>query len=256
MLVFAVGDVVGSAGCAFLLKHLPSYKKLNGIDVCIVNGENSAQGNGITPASCEELFCAGADVVTTGNHAYTRREAAEYFDSNNPILRPANYHPDNPGRGFYVVDRGRYRVGVVNLMGTAFMEPLENPFHCIDRVLKELSDCTAVVVDFHAEATSEKKAMAYYLDGRVGALFGTHTHVQTADGQILPKGTAYITDLGMTGVESSVLGLSPEPVIRKFKYQMPVRFESAEGHCVVCGCLFELDDKTGRALSVERVVIA
>lgn len=253
MLIFAVGDVVGEAGCAFLLKHLPSYKRMNGIDICVVNGENSAPGNGITPSSCKELFLAGADVVTTGNHAYTRREVAEFFDSEKFVLRPANYHPENPGKGFCVVDRGRYRVGVVNLMGTAFMEPLDNPFICIDRVLKELSDCTAVLVDFHAEATSEKKAMAYYLDGRVGALFGTHTHVQTADEQILPKGTAYISDLGMTGVGASVLGLCPEAVIKKFKYHTPVRFESAKGECVLSGCLFEIDEKTGKALSAERV---
>ncbi len=255
MLIFTVGDVVGKEGCNFLVSHLPAYKKINAIDLCLVNGENSAQGNGITPDSCEQLFLAGADVVTTGNHVFRRNDVWNYLSSTKPVIRPANYNENNPGKGYYIADKGRYRCGVINLMGTAFLEALENPFVCIERVLKELSDCKIIVVDFHAEATAEKKAMGFYLDGKVTAVVGTHTHVQTADEQILPGGTAYLTDLGMTGPVNSVLGIKPELVISKFKYLMPVRFENALGDIMMCGCLIEADEKTGKAISIERVII-
>lgn len=255
MLIFAVGDVVGKAGCDFLISRLPAYKRLNKIDLCIVNGENSAQGNGISPNSCEQLFLAGADVVTTGNHVFKQSDAYDYLDSSKPVIRPANYNENNPGKGFYIADKGRYRCGVINLLGTAYLEALENPFSCIDRVLKELSECEIIVLDFHAEATAEKRAMGFYLDGRVTAVVGTHTHVQTADEQILPDGTAYITDLGMTGPVNSVLGLKPELVISKFKYGMPTRFENAGGEMMMCGCLIEADERTGKAKTVERVII-
>lgn len=255
MLIFAVGDVVGKAGCDFLLSRLPAYKRLNKIDLCIVNGENSAQGNGISPNSCEQLFLAGADVVTAGNHAFKQSDVYDYLDSTKPVIRPANYNENNPGKGFYIADKGRYRCGVINLLGTAYLEALENPFICVDRVLKELAECEIIVVDFHAEATAEKRAMGFYLDGRVTALTGTHTHVQTADEQILPGGCAYITDLGMTGPVNSVLGIKPELVISKFKYMMPARFEIADGEMMMCGCLIEADEKTGKAISVERVII-
>lgn len=255
MLLFTVGDVVGKDGCDFLVSRLPAYKRLNKIDLCIVNGENSAQGNGISPDSCEQLFLAGADVVTTGNHVFKRADVYDYLDSSKPVIRPANYNENNPGKGYYIADMGRCRCGVINLMGTAFLENLENPFICIDRVLKELSDCKIIIVDFHAEATAEKRAMGFYLDGKVTAVVGTHTHVQTSDEQILPNGTAYITDLGMVGPVNSVLGIEPEIVIEKFKYRMPVRFKNAGGEMMICGCLIEVDDKTGKASSIERVII-
>lgn len=256
MLIFTVGDVVGKAGCDFLIERLPTYKKYKGIDLCIVNGENSAQGNGISQSSCEQLFLAGADVVTTGNHVYKRNEVYEYLDSMKPVLRPANYNENNPGRGYLIADKGRAQCGVINIMGNAFIECVENPFCCIDRILPLLSDCKIIIVDFHAEATSEKRAMGFYLDGKVTAVVGTHTHVQTADEQILPNGTAYITDLGMTGPLQSVLGIKPELVINKLKYQMPTRFENAVGDMILCGSLIEADEKTGKALSIERVVIS
>ena len=256
MRILCIGDVVGKGGVNFLQSVLPAFKRSNAIDVCIVNGENSSDGNGITPSSAEELFSAGADVITTGNHAYRRREMYDYFDDHEDVIRPANYHKNNPGRGYCIVDKGRVQVGVINLMGTTYMEALANPFQTVDEVLEELSSCRIVLVDFHAEATSEKRAMGFYLDGRVSAVFGTHTHVQTADEQVLPKGTGYITDLGMTGPVQSVLGVQPDIIIGKLKNNMPARFDYEKNSPqMVNGCIFEIDDKTGKALSAERVDI-
>ena len=254
MLILAVGDVVGAGGCDYLLKKLPAFKRHSGVEVCIVNGENSAQGNGITPESCEELFDAGADLVTTGNHVYKQRRVYEYLDSSKPVLRPFNYNDSNPGRGVGVIDKGAYKVGVINLLGNAFLEAAGNPFFAADEALKQLADCRIIIVDIHAEATSEKSALGFYLDGRVTAVVGTHTHVQTADERLLPGGTAYITDLGMTGAADSVLGIRPELAIEKFKYLMPVRFDAAQGEHRACGVLIEADKSTGKALGIERVV--
>lgn len=256
MRILAVGDVVGTAGLEFLRAKLPVLKKENKIDFCVVNGENSSDGNGITPSSAEHIFVSGADVITTGNHAYRRKEMYEYFDDNEFVIRPANYSQSNPGRGVCVVDMGRCSVCVINLMGNMFMaDSLDNPFHTIDRLLEEFSENRIVLVDFHAETTSEKRAMAFYLDGRVSALFGTHTHVQTADECILKNGTGYITDLGMVGAIDSVLGVKPEIIIDKFKYNMPARFDFVRGSASLSGCLFEVDDKTGKTISVERISI-
>ena len=198
MNILAIGDVVGAGGCDFLRAHLPSFKKLNQIDVCIVNGENAAPGNGITPAAAQDLFTSGADLITTGNHVYRRREVYTYLDETEYLIRPANYRAGSPGRGYQIIDKGRVQIAVINLLGVVFLDPLENPFDCVDRLLRqeELKSCRIKIVDFHAEATAEKRALGFYLDGRVSALFGTHTHVQTADEQILPQGTGYLTDLG------------------------------------------------------------
>lgn len=257
MKIFAVGDVVGTSGLECLREKLPKLKKENGIDLCIVNGENSSDGNGITPASAEHIFVSGADVITTGNHAYRRREMYDCFDDNEFILRPANYSENNPGHGACVVDMGRCSVCVINLMGNMYMaDPLDNPFYTIDRLLEQYGNQgknRIVLVDFHAEATSEKRAMAFYLDGRVSALFGTHTHVQTADQCVLKNGTGYITDLGMVGTVDSVLGVKPEIVIDKFKYNMPARFDFVRGEAKLCGCIFEIDETTGKAVSAERI---
>ena len=255
MNVLAIGDVVGKSGCDFIRDHLPNIKKMMGVDICIANGENSAVGNGIIPSSAEHLFTSGVDMITTGNHVFRRREIYELLDSDANIIRPANYHRTNPGKGYRIIDKGSVLVAVVNLMGTVYMDPLENPFDCIDRVLKELSDCRIVIVDLHAEATSEKRAMGYYLDGRVSAFFGTHTHVQTADDQVLPNGTGYITDLGMTGPIHSVLGVKPELAISKMKTNMPVRFENPDSAAYLNGCLFNIDEKTGKTVSTERISI-
>ncbi|NLA77541.1 MAG: TIGR00282 family metallophosphoesterase [Clostridiales bacterium] len=253
MIIFVIGDVVGSVGCEFLRSKLPVFKKLKAVDVCIVNGENSADGNGITPQSAEYLLDSGADLITSGNHVYRRREVYEYLDTAVPVIRPYNYPAGNPGRGVYIIDKGRFRLGVVNLSGTMFMEALGNPFDAADAALAQLGDCCATVVDFHAEATAEKRALGFYLNGRVSAGYWTHTHVLTADEQILPKGTGYITDIGMTGPVQSVLGVKSEITIEKFRTAMPTRFDTADGECMLNGCLFEIDNKSGKTVSVERI---
>lgn len=254
MVILFIGDVVSAVGVEKLTRTLPRFKKEHHVDVTVVNGENAAVGNGLLPATAEVLFAAGADCITGGNHTFRRRELYEYLDTSPFCLRPANYKDDAPGKGFCVVDKGFVRVGVVNLMGTVFMEPLGNPFDCIDRVLKDLRDeVDFTVVDFHAEATAEKRALGFYLDGRAAAVVGTHTHVQTADEQILPHGTAYITDLGMTGPVQSVLGVTPALAIEKMRTNLPVRFQNPDGDCLMQGLLAEIDKKTGKALRVERV---
>ena len=255
MNILAIGDVVGQEGCEFLRRSLPAFKKLKGIDFTVANGENSAAGNGITPFSAEYLFSSGVDVITTGNHVYKRREIYEFLDSRGDIVRPANYHGGNPGRGYTVFDKGSVQIGIVNLSGNAFMDFADNAFSCVDGILPELSACKIILVDFHAEATAEKRAMGFYLDGKVTALFGTHTHVQTSDAQVLPKSTGYITDLGMTGPADSVLGIDYDIAAGRLKTGMPVRFMPAKGRCFMCGCIFEVDEKTGRTLSAEAVCV-
>ncbi len=255
MNILAIGDVVSAKGCEFLRSVLPSYKKLKGIDFCIANGENSAVGNGITPFSAQYLFDSGVDFLTTGNHVYRRREFYEMLDSCEDIIRPANFSRSNPGRGYAVIDLGFTKIAIINLAGAVYMDRCDNPFTVIDEILPEVADCKIKIVDFHAEATAEKRAMGFYLDGRVSAVFGTHTHVITGDAVILPKGTAYMTDIGMTGPKNSVLGVKPEISIEWLKTGMPARFDTADGECVLNGCIFEIDNKTGKAISVEPVTI-
>lgn len=254
MNILAIGDVVSNIGCEYLRKKLPSLKKLYGVDFCIVNGENSAAGNGITPQSADFLFDSGADLITTGNHVFRRREIYDRLDTDRNIIRPANYYAGNPGKGWAVADMGSVKIGVINLAGNAFMEG-SNPFTAADEVLKKLDDCRIVLCDFHAEATGEKRALGFYLDGRVSAVFGTHTHVQTADEQILPNGTGYITDLGMVGTVNSVLGVTPEAIITKLKTGMPTRFDNNEGECMLNACLFEIDKQSGKTTAVKRINI-
>lgn len=253
MVIIMLGDVVGQSGCEAVRALLPGIKREYGAEVIVVNAENSAQGNGILPFSARHLFDSGADVLTTGNHVFRRREIYDLLDAEEGILRPANFSPECPGKGVFLLDLLRCKIAVINLMGTAGMEPLANPFDTIDRILGEL-DTPFVLLDFHAETTSEKRAMGFYLDGRVSVVAGTHTHVQTADEQILPNGTAYITDLGMCGPVQSVLGVKPEQVISRFRTAMPTRFENPSGGAqYVCGLAVTLDDHTGRATSVERI---
>lgn len=252
--ILAVGDVVASQGCDKLRESLPKLKREKNIDAVIVNGENSAVGNGMTPFSIEHIFSSGVDAITGGNHSFKRREVYETLDGSLSVIRPMNYNSDCPGRGCMILDKGFFRIGIVNVLGTACMEPMRNPFDCVDEAIEELSkEVKIIIVDFHAETTSEKRAMGYYLDGRVSAVFGTHTHVQTSDGQILPKGTGYITDAGMTGPRHSVLGVKPEIIIEKMKTNMPLRFETAEGECCMQGIIFEIDKRTGRCVSVETI---
>lgn len=254
MNILAIGDVVGTPGSEYLRRRLPTIKKQYAVDFCIANGENSAAGNGITPQSADFLFECGVDLITTGNHVYRRREIYERLDTCRDIIRPANYFAGNPGKGFTVADMGSVKIGVINLAGNAFMDG-ENPFIAAEKCLEEIKDCRIKLVDFHAEATGEKRALGFYLDGRVSAVFGTHTHVQTADEQILQNGTGYITDLGMVGTVQSVLGVAPQNIITKLKTGMPTRFENNEGECMLCGCLFEIDKQSGKTVDIQRINI-
>lgn len=251
--VLAVGDVVSPAGLSYLNKHLRQVKKLHGVDFCVVNGENASMV-GLTPDQAQQMFDAGADVVTLGNHTWNRREIVPFLEENRYILRPANFAPQIPGRGWGVFDTKAGPVTVLNLIGRCDMAfGPDNPFLLVERVLKDATG--PLLLDFHAEATSEKLAMAYLLDGRAGIVWGTHTHVPTADCQILPKGTGYVTDLGMTGPKHSVLGVKPEQSIANFRGDLTSRFEPAPGPCKMEAALFVLDMKTGLCTHAERVDI-
>ncbi len=258
MRILFVGDVVAPQGCEHLRKVLSKFKKENNIDFTIVNGENSAQGNGILPGSSDYILDSGADLITTGNHALKRIEIEKYFENEFiPLIRPANFHRSAVGRGSFVLERKGMRLGVINLMGRVYMDSVESPFDEADRLIKEMNDSGIknILVDFHCEATSEKRVMGYYLDGRVSAVLGTHTHVQTADECILPKGSAYITDTGMTGVIDSVLGVETGCATRKVITGLPVHFRNPEGPCKMDCVIVETENSTGKAVSIERFSI-
>lgn len=249
-----IGDVVGKTGCDFLASKLSGLKKQYNIDVTVVNGENSSQGNGITEESADSIIRAGADVITTGNHAFRHRDSMHIYERDF-IIRPANY-PEGGcvGKGICTLDMGAWTLTVINLMGTAFMDALDNPFTKIDEILGN-TDSKNILVDFHAEATSEKKAMGHYLTDRVTAIVGTHTHVQTSDEIILGGGTAYITDAGMTGPEISCLGADIGPVINTYRFHMPERFTPSANPCFLCGVVIAFDEKTGKSHKIERIII-
>ena len=252
MRIMCIGDVVGSVGCAFLRSHLSAFKKTHSIDLTVCNGENAADGNGITPKAAEHLFTSGVDVITLGNHSFRRPEIYPYLDEQPYIIRPYNYPAGYaPGRGKCEVDMGYVKVTVINLMGQESMDAhLENPFTAADKLIKSV-DGGIILVDFHAEATSEKRAMGLYLDGRVSAVFGTHTHVMTADAEVLPGGTGYITDLGMTGCIDSILGVKKEIVINRFLSKLPARFDYADGPAKLDCTVFDIDRSTLRCTAVE-----
>ncbi len=253
MKLLFIGDVVGDVGCRFLQKKLPALKRELGVDMTVVNGENSADGNGITTFSARQLKQAGADIITTGNHAFQRKNELRLFDD--PcILRPANYGSACPGKGVTVYDMGSLRAAVINLMGVLYMEQLDNPFDTADRLLQEL-DTPLIFVDFHAEATSEKRALGFYLAGRVTAVLGTHTHVQTADACILEGGTGYLTDAGMTGVEHSVLGVDRQTAIDRLHLHLPIRFREAEGRCFLNGVVVEAEKKCGKCTKITPLIV-
>lgn len=252
--ILAVGDIVGEQGVRHLERHLRSFRKLRDIHFAVVNGENAA-GVGILPDQVELLYGAGADVVTLGNHTFGKQQIASRLEEDPYLLRPANFTGRAPGRGYGVFDCGRVQIGVLNLIGRCALDfNADNPFLTADRILKT-DKPLFTLVDFHAEATSEKLAMGCYLDGRVSAVWGTHTHVPTADEQILPKGTGYITDLGMTGPVNSVLGIRPEQSIESFLGGLPGRYQVADGACKLQGVIFDLDSSTGLCVGVERVDI-
>ena len=255
--ILAVGDVVSEAGLAYLERRLRRLQREHNVDFTVVNGENAA-GIGVLPWQAQAILDAGADVVTLGNHTWGKLKIHDFLDDCRACLRPANFAPELPGNGWGIFESvNGLRVGVINLIGRVSMDPnVDNPFRKADAILERMAGgADVVVVDFHAEATSEKLAMGWYLDGRVSALWGTHTHVPTADGRVLPKGTGYQTDLGMCGAVESVLGIEPRQSIESFLGGLPGRYRSAEGPCKLEGCLFTLDSATGLCTAVERLDI-
>jgi 2',3'-cyclic-nucleotide 2'-phosphodiesterase len=253
--ILFIGDVVGSPGRRGLARAMPELRQVHAPDLVIVNGENSAGGLGITEGTAGELFAAGADVITTGNHVYRHRDAYEYLDREPRVVRPANYLPGNPGRGHTVVEAADQRVAVFNLSGTVHLQAARSPFIEAEAVLERLGgQADAIILDFHAEVTSEKIAMGWHLDGRVAAVLGTHTHVPTADARVLPGGTAYITDAGMTGSRAGVIGVRREQGVEAMVTQMPVRFDTADEDVWVMGATVEIRPD-GLAESIEQVMV-
>ncbi len=255
MKILLIGDIVGNSGVKKVKEVIPEYKEKNNIDFIIANGENSAEGMGITLKIFEDLKKTGIDVVTMGNHTWGKKEIFNFINDEQ-IIRPANYPKGVPGKGYTIRNTNGKRIAVINLIGRVDLNVLsENPFLKVDEILKEIKDkADIIIVDFHAEATAEKIAMGYYLDGRVSSVFGTHTHVQTADETILEKGTAYITDIGMTGPQKSIIGMDVSASIKRFTTTLPERYKvSDDKNIILTGCILELDDETCRINSIERI---
>ena len=252
--ILCVGDVFGEPGRKAVHTLLPKLRKQHAADLAVVNVENSAAGFGVTPLIARTFLEHGVDVMTSGNHIWDKKEIIEYIVKENLLLRPANYPAGTPGAGSIVVKAGPHKVGVLNLMGRVFLPTLDCPFRKADEEVERLkAETSIIVVDMHCEATSESQAMGWYLDGRVSAVVGTHRHVQTADERVLPQGTAYITDLGMTGPTDSVIGVDKELALQRFLSQMPNRFEPAKGPVALHGVVIRIDPETGRGLSIERL---
>lgn len=255
MRLLMIGDIVGRSGRRAVKVNVNGLKREFDLDLVIANGENAAGGKGITRELAQELFSSGVDVLTMGNHVWNKKEAFDYINRETRIVRPANYPPGTPGLGANVYDtRRKVKVAVINLAGRVFLQALDCPFRKADELVAKMKEkARVVVVDFHAEATSEKVAMGWYLAGRVSAVVGTHTHVQTADENVLPGGTAYITDLGMTGAWNSVIGVKKEIIINKFVTQIPQHFEVASGPYQFNGVVIDIDEETGEASSIRRI---
>ena len=254
MRILVIGDVVGKRAVGYLSEKLWEYRNKTGADLVIANGENACDIHGISVDEADALFGAGVDVITGGNHSFRRRDIHAYMENRDKLLRPANYPAASPGSGYTVVNIDGWRVLVINVMGTTFMEPLACPFECVDRILsREEGRYDVSVLDIHAEATSEKIALGYYFDGRINLVFGTHTHVATADERVLDGGTAYITDVGMTGPVDGVLGAKKEDVICKLKDRMPAQLSVADGSIKANGIIAEIDPSAKKALSIKRI---
>ncbi len=253
MNVLAIGDIVGDTGTDMFLEHIDGLKKQHNIDFCIVNAENASSNNGITRRKAELLLDSGADVLTLGNHTFRQKDAFSLLANNSRVIRPANFPEGTVGKGVTVVEKNGKKIAVINLMGRIYMDYMDCPFKAVDKILKTVQ-ADYYFVDFHAEATSEKISMGWHLDGRATAVFGTHTHVQTADGWVLPKGTGYITDLGMTGPIYSCLGVKKEITLERFISCIPRRFEFADGKAQLCGAVFAVGDD-GKTEKVEAVCI-
>jgi 2',3'-cyclic-nucleotide 2'-phosphodiesterase len=257
MRILFVGDVVGSMGREMITEYLPKLKKKHHPDFTIVNGENAASGRGITEKIYKKILQDGADMVTLGNHSWDNREIFDFIDSAKKMVRPANFPEGTPGTGLAFGEIHGKTVAVINVQGRTFMPPLDDPFQIVDMLVDEAKKKTSIIfVDFHAEATSEKQAMGWFLDGRVSAVVGTHTHVQTADNRLLPNGTAFMCDVGMTGPYDEVLGMSKASVLKRFQTSLPVRFEvPKDGRKILSACLIDIDHKTGKAKKIERILI-
>lgn len=258
MKILCVGDVVSSVGREMLFRYIDEMKYQKGIDVCIANGENATHGRGMSRSAYNELMRAGVDFVTMGNHTWDCKEVVDIMRREDNVIRPANYNSACPGEGSAVFTaKNGVKIGIINLIGKTYLEyQQDSPFDRAEEEIARLREKTnIIIVDFHAEATSEKLAMGFFLDGKVSAVFGTHTHVQTADEMILPSGTGYITDLGMTGVTLSILGRSITPIIERFRTGMPQKFEIASGAGQLCGCIFDIDEDSGKCTDIERVFI-
>ena len=254
MKILAVGDIVGNNGINKLKDTLPKVKQEKNINFVIVNGENSAEGMGITEKNFNDILACGADVITMGNHTWGKKDIFKFI--NHPkLIRPANYPKGVPGKGYAIYEVENKKIAVINAIGRVDINILtENPFLIVKNIVENLKNKTdIIIVDFHAEATAEKIALGYYLDGKVTAIFGTHTHVQTADEKILPKGTGYITDIGMTGPKNSVIGMEIEASIKRFETALPERYQIAKGDSIFNGCIFEIDDKTNKVINIERI---
>ncbi|MBV6342323.1 MAG: TIGR00282 family metallophosphoesterase [Candidatus Magnetobacterium sp. LHC-1] len=258
MRVLFIGDVFGRPGRLLLKGVLPGLVDKEHIDFVIANGENAAGGFGITEKTATELFSCGVDCITTGNHVWDKKDVVQYIARNERLLRPLNYPQGVPGAGSGVYTlRDKTKIGVINLSGRVFMTPIDCPFRTAAAEVQRLSkEAKTIIVDMHAEATSEKLALGYYLDGKVSAVVGTHTHVQTADERLLPGGTAYITDVGMTGPIHSVIGVKVEQIIEKFLYQIPMRYEVAPGGCVFSAVVVDINNDTGNATAIKRLMIS
>lgn len=251
-----IGDIVGRPGRKTVKSILSKLILKYNINFVVANGENAAGGAGLTKKVAEELFNNGIDCLTMGNHTWDNKEIFEFIDDERRVIRPANYPPDTPGNGYTILRKDNMKLGIVNLLGRVFMNPLNCPFITVEQILQELKKTTEIIIiDFHAEATSEKMAMGWFLDGKATAVLGTHTHIQTADERILPGGTGYITDVGMTGPRNSILGVKSDLVIRKFITQLPVSFKVASGENIFNGVLLKIDDKSKKVYEVKRINI-
>jgi len=253
MKILAIGDVIGSPGRTYLKENLQNIKKEYEIDFIIANGENSSGGLGMNLKSATELFDAGVNAITLGNHTWRKKEILKVLDDNR-IIRPINYLPKTPGVGYRILNANGKRILIINAVGRVYMDPVNNPFIAVKNAVTDLAEkADIIIVDFHAEATSEKKAMGFILDGKVNLVFGTHTHVQTADDTILPKGTAYITDIGMTGPKDSIIGADKSIVINTFLTEIPDKKPVASGECMLNGIILEIDNETNKTLSISRI---
>lgn len=254
MHILIIGDICGRPGRHTAARLLPELRERYSVDFVIANGENSAGGVGITASVFQELLSMGVDLVTTGNHVWDKKEIFSFIDSEERLIRPANYPPGTPGRGYQIVKCSGKRIGIINLAGRVFMPPIDCPFRQVESILDKIKEeCDIIIVDFHAETTSEKMALGWHLDGKVSCVVGTHTHVQTADERILPRGTAYISDLGMVGPINSVLGVETEAVLKKFLTGLPVRFSVAGGPTQFCAVLVKFDETSNRPVNITRI---